>query len=266
MLIDILKTNTAACSSIGDPFIVQLGVIFLDMLHIYRTMSEQIQSGIASRGASACPLWRCRLGACGVCHRAGGKPVSCFCSSPGQVTATPLSKSMRTIRREILRLLSTWISKARNPDQVMERVVPSLLEAVLVDYQASLPAAREHEVLAVVATTVNRVRDAISGQIMSIFAAVFEPTLEMITQASEDVRASVRASRCGRGGKGEGGTVRFGSAGEGSVLKSLVFGRVQDMISYPEHRNSFYNLLHAIVNHCFDGESAWLACALALST
>lgn len=65
-----------------------------------------------------------------------------------------------------------------------ENFVPPLLEAVLIDYQRNVPAAREPEVLSTMATIVNKLGVHITGEIPKIFDAVFECTLNMINKVS----------------------------------------------------------------------------------
>ena len=105
-----------------SPF--QLGRIYLDMLNVYKVMSENISSAIATNGES--------------------------------VTKQPLIRSMRTVKKETLKLISGWVSRSNDPSMVAENFVPPLLEAVLLDYQRNVPAAREPEVLSTMATIVNR--------------------------------------------------------------------------------------------------------------
>jgi exportin-1 len=147
-LVNILKTNTAACRSIGHPFITQLSVIYFDMLHVYKTMSENVQQAI---------------------------------SSPHVVMAD-LLRAMRLARREILKLIGCWVSRSRDSQQVVENFIPPLLDAVLSDYNTSIPEARDHEVLSCMATIVNRLQSAMAPYTIQIFAATFESTLGMITQ------------------------------------------------------------------------------------
>jgi exportin-1 len=47
---NIIKTNVAACTAIGSPFIVQLAKIYLEMLSLYRASSELISSAVAEGG------------------------------------------------------------------------------------------------------------------------------------------------------------------------------------------------------------------------
>ena len=68
-------------------------------------------------------------------------------------------------------------------NMVLENFIPSLLDAVLLDYQrCTKPAAREPKVLSTMATTVNKLKGTITPQIPKIFDAVFECTLDMINK------------------------------------------------------------------------------------
>uniref|UniRef100_A0A672RPA3 Exportin-1 n=1 Tax=Sinocyclocheilus grahami TaxID=75366 RepID=A0A672RPA3_SINGR len=150
----ILKTNVRACKAVGHPFVLQLGRIYLDMLNVYKCLSENISSAIQSNGE--------------------------------MVTKQPLIRSMRTVKRETLKLISGWVSRSNDPQMVGENFVPPLLEAVLIDYQRNVPAAREPEVLSTMATIVNKLGAHITGEIPKIFDAVFECTLDMINKNFEE--------------------------------------------------------------------------------
>uniref|UniRef100_A0A8C2CUB5 Exportin-1 n=1 Tax=Cyprinus carpio TaxID=7962 RepID=A0A8C2CUB5_CYPCA len=120
----ILKTNVRACKAVGHPFVIQLGRIYLDMLNVYKCLSENISAAIQTNGE--------------------------------MVTKQPLIRSMRTVKRETLKLISGWVSRSNDPQMVGENFVPPLLDAVLIDYQRNVPAAREPEVLSTMATIVNK--------------------------------------------------------------------------------------------------------------
>ncbi|XP_033735453.1 exportin-1-like [Pecten maximus] len=151
---NILKTNVRACKALGHPYVVQLGRIYLDMLNVYKVMSENISSAIATNGES--------------------------------VTKQPLIRSMRTVKKETLKLISGWVSRSNDPAMVAENFIPPLLDAVLLDYQRNVPAAREPEVLSTMATIVNRLENHITKDIPQIFDAVFECTLDMINKDFEE--------------------------------------------------------------------------------
>ncbi|XP_076311776.1 exportin-1-like isoform X1 [Tachypleus tridentatus] len=152
---NILKTNVRACKSIGHPYVSQLGRIYLDMLNVYKVMSENITAAISLNGEV--------------------------------VTKQPLIRSMRTVKKEALKLISGWVSRSTDSHMVLENFIPPLLDAVLLDYQrCSVPSAREPEVLSTMATIVNRLEGNITSEIPKIFDAVFECTLEMINKDFEE--------------------------------------------------------------------------------
>ncbi|XP_059485052.1 exportin-1 [Neocloeon triangulifer] len=154
-LSSILKTNVRACKALGHPYVLQLGRIYLDMLNVYKVMSENIISAIALNGE--------------------------------QVTKQPLIKGMRVVKKETLKLISDWVSRSNDPQMVLENFIPPLLDAVLLDYQrTSVAAAREPEVLSTMATIVNKLGNHITPEVPKIFDAVFECTLQMINKDFEE--------------------------------------------------------------------------------
>ena len=151
----ILKTNVRACKSLGHPYVIQLGRIYLDMLNVYKVMSENISTATSLNGEA--------------------------------VTRQPLIKSMRVVKKETLKLISCWVERSNDPNMVLENFIPPLLDAVLLDYQrCTVPSAREPEVLSTMATTVNKLKGTITSEVPKIFDAVFECTLEMINKDFEE--------------------------------------------------------------------------------
>ena len=65
---NILATNVAVCSALGQPYAGQLNLIFLDMLAVYRMYRWGAGAG-AGAGAPHAPGLRTHPGA-----RAGGQP------------------------------------------------------------------------------------------------------------------------------------------------------------------------------------------------
>lgn len=89
---------------------------------------------------------------------------------------------MKAVRKEILKLIAMWISKSETPrQQIMADFIPPLMQAVLEDYQTSHPKAREDEVLNCMAVVVSALREHITPVVLDIFASVFNPTLDMIS-------------------------------------------------------------------------------------
>ena len=224
---NILKQNVRACAAIGHAFVCQLTAIYMDMLLVYKTMSENIAGAIASSGEL--------------------------------ITRQPIIRGMRAVKKEILKLISTWIAKSEDNElvrllasssppfqsaQVMANFIPPLLDAVLGDYQTSIPDARDPEVLstmtvivsklkvglAIARCTTHALQGSISSEVITIFNAVFEATLTMINQAR---------------------SATTGAANNADAA--------QDFETFPDHRLFFFQLMQSITANCFDGPPpAWL--------
>lgn len=121
---NVLKTNVSACTSIGSFYLPQLGRIYLDMLGLYKAVSGIISETVAQEG-----------------------PIA---------TKTPKVRSLRTIKKEILKLMENYVKRAEDLDAVNQNFMPPLLDAVLGDYANNSPGAREAEVLNVMATITSR--------------------------------------------------------------------------------------------------------------
>ncbi|KZS98963.1 hypothetical protein SISNIDRAFT_492282 [Sistotremastrum niveocremeum HHB9708] len=147
---NVLKTNVSACTSIGSFYLPQLGRIFLDMLGLYKAVSGIISDQVSTEGLIA--------------------------------TKTPKVRALRTIKKEILKLMESYIKRAEDLDAVNANFIPPLLDAILGDYNRNVPAARDAEVLNVMVTIVSRLGDLLTPQVPAIMDAVFEPTLNMINQ------------------------------------------------------------------------------------
>lgn len=99
----ILKTNVRACKALGHSYVTQLGRIYLDMLNVYKIMSENITQAISVNGVT--------------------------------INNQPLIKAMHVVKKETLTLISEWVSRSNDTQMVMENFIPPLLDAVLLDYQ-----------------------------------------------------------------------------------------------------------------------------------
>ncbi|TID15708.1 hypothetical protein E6O75_ATG08036 [Venturia nashicola] len=147
---NIMKTNVAACSSIGSYFYPQIGRIYLDMLQMYRASSSLIDQAVQRDGAIA--------------------------------TKMPKVRGLRTVKKEILKLVNIYVEKADDLEMVHNTLVPQLLEAILIDYNRNVPDAREPQVLEVMTTIINKLHSLMEDQIMPIMDSVFECTLDMINK------------------------------------------------------------------------------------
>ncbi|KAF7836515.1 protein EXPORTIN 1A [Senna tora] len=148
------QTNTSVASSLGTYFLPQISVIFLDMLNVYRMYSEVISKSISEGGPFA--------------------------------SKTSYVKLLRSVKREALKLIDTFLDKAEDQPQIGKQFVAPMMDAVLGDYSRNVPDARESEVLSLFATIVNKYKAAMVEDVPRIFEAIFQCTLEMITKNFED--------------------------------------------------------------------------------
>lgn len=153
-VLNILQTNTSVATSLGTYFLSQIKLIFLDMLNVYRMYSELISSTIAEGGPYA--------------------------------SKTSYVKLLRSVKRETLKLIETFLDKAEDQPQIGKQFVPPMMDPVLGDYARNLPDARESEVLSLFATIINKYKGVMTEDVPRIFEAIFECTLEMITKNFED--------------------------------------------------------------------------------
>lgn len=158
----ILKINAKVCSAAGAVYLHQLGLLFRDMLNVYRFCGEQVVAAVAAQGPIA------------VRH--------------AQV------KLLRGLKGDILDVLTAAVEVcAENVEQgatghelFLAQFMPGILDEVLRDYQQSPPAAREAKVLSFFAAAIGTLKDLVSKDIPRIMDAVFERTLEIITKNMED--------------------------------------------------------------------------------
>ncbi|KAG9133939.1 hypothetical protein Leryth_004637 [Lithospermum erythrorhizon] len=123
-VLNILQTNTSVASSLGTFFLTQITIIFLNMLNVYRMYSELISASIAQGGPFA--------------------------------SRTSLVKLLRSVKRETLKLIETFLDKAEDQPQIGKQFVPPMMDPVLGDYARNVPDARESEVLSLFATIINK--------------------------------------------------------------------------------------------------------------
>ncbi|KAJ3178263.1 Karyopherin transporter [Gaertneriomyces sp. JEL0708] len=154
LLANILKTNISACTSIGPGFYCQISRMFSDMLALYSVVSANIAECIAVQGLIA--------------------------------TKTPKVRGLRTVKKDTLRLMETYIRGSDEPQQVVQNLIPLLLETVLSDYARSPEPAKDAFVLTFLANVITKLGDPMNAHVPMILDAVFECTLNMINKNFEE--------------------------------------------------------------------------------
>jgi exportin-1 len=143
----------------------------------------------------------------------------------------PKVRGLRTIKKEILKLIETYVEKAEDLQAVRAQMVPPLLDSVLVDYNRNVPGARDAEVLKAMSTIITKL--AVCGcKIMNLFLPL-ESELTLQQALMEDQVPTIMEN----------------------VFECTLEMINKDFSEFPEHRVEFFNLLRAINLHCFPGMS-----------
>lgn len=132
LLSNVLKTNVSACTSIGgEAYTPQIARIFTDMLGLYKAISGMISEIIAKDGMHFFCL-----------------DIYGLTRSKGiLMSKTPKVRQLRALKKDILKLMQTYISSVVQIEIVNENFIPPLLDAVLGDYQRNIAPSRDAEVL-----------------------------------------------------------------------------------------------------------------------
>jgi len=153
----IIRTNERVAVALGNPYTVQLGHIYVDLLNVYKAFSEMINAQIATVGGTTPHLMQ-----------------------------TSSVRAMRAVKKETLRLLDTFIDKSEDNELVLNKFVPPLLDPILGDYVRSIPDSRDPEVLSLFTCLINKLQSLMTTEVPRVFEAVFKCTLDMITKNFED--------------------------------------------------------------------------------
>lgn len=157
-IIKILKTNNKVCGAVGSLFTHQIETFFMDMLNVYKLHSERISAAVAQQGAIA--------------------------------TQMSLVRTMRSAKKEVLRLLNVFIDSSGPPEAdpraVAQGFIPPVLDPILGDYKRNIAGARDSDVLQLFTTVVEKLKSNVVDDVPRIMDALFEVTLEMITKNFED--------------------------------------------------------------------------------
>eukprot|EP01083_Nonionella_stella_P011072 31501_1 len=150
-IITILRLNVRTAIGLGPAYVHQMSRIFVEMLHLYTGYSQYISEQVSTNG-------------------------------PDIIRHDHIRK-MRTIKSEILLLIETFISNARNGDfsVIVQEFVPKLLDPILSDYAQNSEVAREANVLSLFAVIVDKLQDNVTELVPRILDSVFQCTLQMIT-------------------------------------------------------------------------------------
>ncbi|KAH0978653.1 hypothetical protein GBA52_005830 [Prunus armeniaca] len=160
LLLDILTENCKWAEIIGQ---ARLSVDFLKDQEVIRTVLNILQTNTSVASS-----------------------LGTFFLSQISLIFLDMLNVYRSVKRETLKLIETFLDKAEDQAHIGKQIVPPMLDPVLGDYARNLPDARESEVLSLFATIINKYKGAMIDDVPRIFEAVFQCTLEMITKNFED--------------------------------------------------------------------------------
>ena len=163
----IIRINTRVVTAVGPRSVSQLGLIYLDMLNVYKAYSEFISTAIQRSGP--------------------------------QIAQHANIRAMRQVKVEILSLISTFVesgdgagSKKKKKKKkgsataqahvavIAQNFVPPLLVPVLADYQRGIPLARESQVLQLFTTIINTCKSAMSDSVPKVLGATLGKLLVVV--------------------------------------------------------------------------------------
>ena len=141
-------------------------------------------------------------------------------------------RGLRTIKKEILKLIETYVDKAEDLQAVRNDMVPPLLDSVLVDYNSNVPAARDAEVLKAMSVIITKLSVGVVPLVFAYDPQSGQTFLKPFQSLMEDQVPAIMQN----------------------VFECTLSMINQDFSEFPEHRVEFFNLLRAINLHCFPGK------------
>jgi len=143
-----LKMFVRAAHSVGPGIQAQVFLVFESMMKLYGHYSALISQEVAQKGEG--------------------------------VTRHHHVRSMRIVKKEILRLVEEYVKEAIDLPMVSSRVLPPLMDTVLTDFSSSLPTARDAQVLSLMTAIAKRLEFGFSPHLPKVLTATLQPTLAMI--------------------------------------------------------------------------------------
>ncbi|KAA6353933.1 MAG: putative GPI-anchored wall transfer protein 1, partial [Streblomastix strix] len=156
----IVAINKRVVAPLGSSYVAQFSLIFMDCVGLYTACSNILKAGI---------------------NQAGG-------DGPNGDAAANMheAQQIRNTRKEILRLFNVFIETADDPHSISTMYLPAILQQVLPQYPSTPKIVRDSEMLTLFTTVIVKLKNLILPQIQEILGALFEATIQMITQNFED--------------------------------------------------------------------------------
>lgn len=173
-LTEILRVNERVASATGTAFSAQFLSLYQEMLQVYSMYSSRISQEVAQHGAAV--MSHAHVKALRSVKRASLLFVQTFVESAS--SDAPAS----SVNDAASRALDGSTEDASNAvrRQIVQFIMPPLLESVLQDYRANVAQARDFEVLSLLTTLIAKLDAYMLPELPRIFEFVFDCTLDMI--------------------------------------------------------------------------------------
>lgn len=152
-LLHYLRILSSVAETCGDAFIHQMNLNIQTLYALYRILSEAQRLAITQLG-------------------------------PAALTRQD-TKYLHLCKREILRVFEQFVTHTEHREFVTTYCLPDVLTVVLLDYESSLPPAREAGVLVLVAACVRKLGSNLSGDCAAILDHTFATTVAMLGDSME---------------------------------------------------------------------------------
>ena len=150
----LLRCNAAVAFNVGQIFHEQLSYIFDSMMNVYSSYSATANG---------------------------------FASSPMDVIARRGELTMlKNVKSAVLLVITNFLSKAGDVTLIGPRIVPPIIDTIVVEYGNSHQDTRVPEVLSLLEILCNKTQNEINKQLGDIFMSVFMKTVPMISQNFTD--------------------------------------------------------------------------------
>ncbi|KVI07543.1 Armadillo-like helical, partial [Cynara cardunculus var. scolymus] len=160
-VLNILQTNTSAATALGTYFLPQITLIFLDMLNVYKYVAQLNyifcnsvrnveEYALICLCVSYCLSKNITLASVklNALNRMYSELISSGIAEGGPYASrSSYVKLLRSVKKETLKLIETFLDKAEDQPQIGKQFVPPMMDPVLGDYARNLPDARESEMI-----------------------------------------------------------------------------------------------------------------------
>ncbi|GBE60835.1 exportin 1 [Babesia ovata] len=189
-IIQILRVNNRVAKSTGFSYTTQLMLIYPGIIHLYNVYSCAIQHAVQAAGPSCLKhnnINLMHLVKRSILHlletyisHLPNKLTRSLADSP--VTIASSGQSGQSVDEDLTDIGAMEDLTVRNYNEVLKELVSSITSTVLAAYRNSMAETRDHEVICLVTTLIEKLGNNGSAVLPQIFEQIFDCTLDMVKQ------------------------------------------------------------------------------------